>query len=107
MRSAIIVASESNPDRTYKITVGSNGAPYCSCPAWSFHIKPDKRGWRICKHIKSVKLPKEVKTKSKPSASIWEERFCPKCNKLVNTLQAFGSQCLRCGSETGKENPDE
>ena len=39
-------ASESNPDRTYKVKRDPNGTISCSCPAWRFKkLDNDRHCW--------------------------------------------------------------
>ena len=45
------VASESNPRRTYTVTVYETHA-HCSCPAWRNSKLPDEE--RVCKHVESI-----------------------------------------------------
>lgn len=47
-----VVPSESDPDKTYKVTQYENGVWKCGCPRWIFSLQ--KKG-EDCKHIIAVK----------------------------------------------------
>lgn len=47
-----VVPSESDPDKTYKVTQYENGVWKCGCPRWIFSLQ--KKG-EDCKHIEAVK----------------------------------------------------
>ena len=46
-----VVASKSNPEKSYEIRQGADGVVYCNCPAWKFQRLAS--GNRTCKHLKS------------------------------------------------------
>src|SRR3990167_550099 len=104
--ATIQVPSMTEPGRTYTVGVSSNGKPYCNCPSWFYHVEPDPKGRKICKHVKAVwpqlrKLIRQLRRVVLPPVDpvAWEERHCPKCGQRRFTAPIFGFRCLRCGTQ--------
>ena len=90
------VRSSSDPTKSYKVSLKSDGEYECSCPAWIY-----KRGEkRDCKHIQQIKsspagaVMKPSPAKPQPS----KRQRCPECGEDKKLLRDYDTGEVICGS---------
>jgi len=92
------VRSSSDPTKSYKVSLKSDGEYECSCPAWIY-----KRGEkRDCKHIRQIqgspagRIAATMKPSAKPQPS--KRQRCPECGEDKKLIRDYDTGEVICGS---------
>ena len=86
--------SSSDPTKSYKVSLKSDGEYECSCPGWIYRHQD-------CKHIRQIKEEEERRNAVKIGKGMFKTatpRRCPECGETKKLLHDYDTGEVVCGS---------